>query len=267
MTNHGRPCWFELSTSDVDGAQAFYERVFDWTTAPHGMEGIGDMDYRLAISDGDRVAGMTDLSMAPPGTPPHWLVYICVDDADEVARTAAARGGRVVHGPDDLAGVGRFAVLRDPQGAHLAILAPDMSGMSEAEVARAEAGAGAFDPDKAGHWRWLELMSPDPVAGFEFYAALFGWAKGDALDMGEMGKYQIFRRDGTEIGGMMGLGAAPVPVWLPYFGVNGVEDEAARITAAGGTVVHGPEEVPGGAFIAAAQDPQGAWFAIVGPRA
>jgi predicted enzyme related to lactoylglutathione lyase len=25
-------------------------------------------------------------------------------------------------------------------------------------------------------------------------------------------------------------------------------------------------EVPGGAFIAVAQDPQGAWFAVVGPK-
>ena len=81
-----------------------------------------------------------------------------------------------------------------------------------------------------------------------------------------MGTYQVFSHDGTDIGGMMGLGNSPVPAWLPYFGTNGVEAAMERIKAAGGKVAHGPMEVPGGAFIAIAQDPQGAWFAVVGPK-
>ena len=84
--------------------------------------------------------------------------------------------------------------------------------------------------------------------------------------MGEMGTYQVFSHDGTDIGGMMGLGNSPVPAWLPYFGANGIDAAIARITAAGGKLAHGPTEVPGGAFIAVAQDPQGAWFAVVGPK-
>jgi predicted enzyme related to lactoylglutathione lyase len=82
-----------------------------------------------------------------------------------------------------------------------------------------------------------------------------------------MGTYQLFAHEGADIGGMMGLGQAAKPNWLPYFGVDGaVSDTIAGITAAGGHVHHGPVEVPGGAFIAIAQDPQGAWFAVVGSR-
>lgn len=109
-------------------------------------------------------------------------------------------------------------------------------------------------------------MSTDPGAGFDFYAELFGWTKSTAMDMGEMGTYQLFAWQGTEIGGMMGQGDAPVPCWLPYFGVNGIDAAIARIRDSGGEVLHGPIEVPGPAFIAVARDPQGAHFAIVGPK-
>jgi predicted enzyme related to lactoylglutathione lyase len=55
------------------------------------------------------------------------------------------------------------------------------------------------------------------------------------------------------------------PIWLYYFGVERVEGAIARITAGGGTVLHGPSEVPGGALIVRARDPEGAAFALVGP--
>jgi predicted enzyme related to lactoylglutathione lyase len=54
--------------------------------------------------------------------------------------------------------------------------------------------------------------------------------------------------------------------WLPYFGTDGVNEAISRITANGGTVLHGPVEVPGGAFIVQALDPQRAAFALVGPK-
>ena len=83
--------------------------------------------------------------------------------------------------------------------------------------------------------------------------------------MGETGVYQLVRRGGVDIAGMMGLGQAPAPNWLPYFGVAGVSACIEAITKAGGIVHHGPMEVPGG-FIAIAQDPQGAWFAVTGEK-
>ena len=110
-------------------------------------------------------------------------------------------------------------------------------------------------------------MSRDPVAGFAFYSQLFGWTRGQAMDMGAMGTYQLFQQDGVDIGAMMGLGDAPMPVWLPYFGVAGsVTSVADAIRSGGGEIHHGPSEVPGPAYIAAATDPQGAWFAVVGPE-
>lgn len=85
------------------------------------------------------------------------------------------------------------------------------------------------------------------------------------MDMGDMGTYQLFRHRDTDIGAMMSLGDAPVSAWMPYFGLRRpVTLTAEAIRSAGGRIHHGPVEVPGPKYIAVAQDPQGAWFAVVG---
>ena len=263
---HGNPCWYELGTStgNLTAAAEFYSGIFGWKVADSGMAGF---DYHLAQSDGDMVAGMMVMPEDAGAMPPFWMIYFAVDDADKFVADARAAGASVFREPADIPQTGRFAILGDPQGAAFGILQPDMSTMSAADIAKAEAGEGAFNQKKAGHGNWHELMTTDPEAGFAFYSALFGWAKGTAMDMGAMGTYQLFSRNGTDIGGMMGLGNAPVPNWLPYFGVDGsVSDKIDAIKAAGGAVHHGPAEVPGQAYIAICQDPQGAWFAVVGPK-
>jgi hypothetical protein len=159
--------------------------------------------------------------------------------------------------PQDVPGTGRFAVLTDPQGAAFGVLQPEP--MEDGSI------GSAFDQAAEGHGNWHELMTSDPAAAFDFYAKHFGWTKGETLDMGEMGAYQLFGRAGADIGGIMGLGDVPMPVWLPYFGVNDVQAAITAITAGGGHLHHGPMEVPGGAHVAVFNDPQGAWFAIVGP--
>lgn len=263
MTYQGNPCWYELGTADLEAARVFYAGLLGWEITDAGMK---DFTYLLAQSDGDTVAGMMSLAGQEGAPPPNWLIYFAVDDCDRTAEDIARAGGKVMRGPADIPGTGHFAIAADPQGAVFGILEPDMSGMSPEAVAQAERGEGAFDQRKEGHGNWHELMSSDPQAGFAFYAGLFGWTKGETMDMGPMGSYQLFRHKDTDIGGMMGLGNAPMPVWLPYFGVNGIIGAISRVKAAGGNVSHGPVEVPGGAFIAVCTDPQGAWFALVGPR-
>jgi predicted enzyme related to lactoylglutathione lyase len=253
----GTPCWYELATSEgsLGAAEAFYGKVLGWTFKDAGMEGF---DYHLASADDDMVAGLMAMPADAGGMPPFWMIYFAVDDADRTVADIKAAGGRVHREPADIPGTGRYAVVADPQGVGFGLLQPEPMP---------DGGAGnAFDQQKAGHGNWNELMSSDPEAGFRFYSGLFGWQKSQAIDMGDMGVYQVFSHDGTDIGGMMGLGNAPVPAWLPYFGTNGVEAAIGRIEAAGGKLAHGPMEVPGDAFIAVAQDPQGAWFAVVGPK-
>ena len=255
---HGTPCWYELCTAKgaLGAAEDFYGKVLGWTARDAGMEGF---TYHLAQADGDMVAGLMEMPDDAGGMPPFWMIYFAVDDADKAVADIEAAGGEVHRAPADIPGTGRFAVVGDPQGAGFGVLQP-------APMEGGPPAGRAFDQQKAGHGNWQELMTTDPEAGFRFYGALFGWEKAEAIDMDAMGTYQVFSHDGAQIGGMMGLGKSPVPAWLPYFGTNGVTAAIERIEAAGGKLAHGPMEVPGGAFIAVAQDPQGAWFAVVGPK-
>lgn len=253
----GTPCWYELSTKpgSLPAADTFYSEVLGWTFQDSGMPGF---DYHLATTGGDLVAGTMVMPPDVGDMPPLWMIYFAVDDCDRAARQIRDSGGRIHREPADIPGTGRFAIAADPSGAGFGILQP-------LPMAEGESGGTAFDPGKPGHGHWHELMSTDAAGALPFYATLFGWTRSTAVDMGPMGTYQLFAHQGSDIGGMMGLGNAPVPCWLPYFGVDGVEQATSRVRAAGGTVVHGPTEVPGGAHIAIARDPQGAHFAVVGP--
>lgn len=259
---HGKPCWYELGTRDLAAATAFYGDVLGWQVSDSGMAGF---TYLLARAGDQMIAGMMSLDDIPGEVPPYWLIYFGVDDCDAVAAQAVAAGGQVLKPSEDVPGTGRFAVLADPQGAVFGVLQPDMGQMSAEDIARAEAG-GPFDPSRSGHGHWQDLSSTDPIAGFAFYAALFGWTKGDAVPMQHGGAYQLFRQNDRDIGGISQLMAGPMPYWLAYFGVDSVGAAVMRIEAGGGVLRHGPVEVPGGDVIAIATDPQGAAFAVVGPQ-
>lgn len=253
---HGVPCWYELGTTDLAAAGEFYGAVLGWRIADSGMPG---MTYHLASApDGGGVAGMMPVQ-GPPGTPPNWLVYFAADDCDAAVAATVAAGGAQLMAPADIPGTGRYAVCADPQGAVFGILQPlPMDTPPEHP---------AFDQAASGHGNWHELMSPDPAAALAFYSDLFGWTAGTAMDMGEMGTYQIVQFGGADMGGIMGMGNSPVPMWLPYFGVEAVQATHDQVIASGGAITHGPAEVPGGGLIVIATDPQGAFFAVVGPGA
>ncbi len=111
------------------------------------------------------------------------------------------------------------------------------------------------------------MHAADRESGFEFYSSLFGWTKAEAIDMGPMGVYQLFATGGVPVGGMMTkTEAVPVASWLYYFNVEDIDAAAARVKTAGGQILNGPHQVPGGSWILQGSDPQSAMFALVGPR-
>ena len=113
----GAFCWDELMTPDVPAARAFYAGLFGWDTIDVPMPGL---DYVIA-KRGDRQGG--GLMKSPPAAPgaSYWLAYVAVEDVDAAAAHAERLGGRVVAPPQDIPGIGRFAVLLDPSGASIAV--------------------------------------------------------------------------------------------------------------------------------------------------
>jgi hypothetical protein len=203
------------------------------------------------------MAGQTQIGglMAQPAdsgaAPPHWLIYLGTPNVDATCTQAQGLGARLCKAPGDIPNVGRFAVLADPQGATFAVFTP-------------AAGAPPPGAPAQGGFSWHELATTDANAALRFYGELFGWRKGPGHDMGSgMGVYQIFEHAGTQVGGITpARGAASAPAWLSYVQVADSSRAAAAAKAAGGRVVTGPMEVPGGSSIAVMTDPQGGAFAV-----
>lgn len=114
----GALTWSELLTRDVDAAAAFYTSLFGWDT--RSME-FGDAEYTLFDDANGPVAGMMALP-DPADASPNWLPYFGVSDTDDRARAAQLAGGQIFVESSEVPGVGRFAVVGDPQGAVLAIV-------------------------------------------------------------------------------------------------------------------------------------------------
>jgi predicted enzyme related to lactoylglutathione lyase len=254
MTDQGNFVWYELMTSDKRAAEAFYGALMGWTTADLGQTTV---DYSIISTGGSRIGGMMNLpeDARKAGARPGWLGYIGVKNADDCAEAVEAKGGRVCHGPGDIPGYGRFAVLSDPQGAAFCIIAPsaEYAGSSSNVYRRGVPGFGG----------WHELFTDNPDEAFDFYSSLFGWEKDQAFDMGECGVYQLFSIDRVQTGGIMKRPPqTPVSFWNYYFNVGSVDDASDRVTKTGGKVAMGPHQVPDGSWIVQGFDPQGAMISL-----
>ena len=112
--------WDELGTTDADGAQRFYEEVFGWTTKDMGEDFGG---YRIFDRPGGTGQGVAGLMQNQDATiPAAWTPYVGVEDTDACCAKAKELGASAVVEPMDVPTVGRFAILKDPQGAVFGII-------------------------------------------------------------------------------------------------------------------------------------------------
>lgn len=241
--------WHDLDSPEPERVLAFYGDVLGWNAAPYGD---GPMRYWTWMHDGAPVGGIGELTdeARKQGGRPGWNGYIESRDVDRDADRVASLGGRVRMAPVTLEGVGRMAVVEDPQGAAFTLFAP-------APMEGPPPGDSPF-----GRFMWHDLGTTDPDAAWSFYTELFGWQESRRVPMGDMGAYRIFAADGVELGGMMkSPSAADAPGWLYYVQVRDIEDTVDRVRSGGGDVVHDIMPVPGGR-IAVCRDPEGAEFGL-----
>ncbi|WP_405666837.1 VOC family protein [Streptomyces sp. NBC_01166] len=242
----GGPCWVELSTPDVQAAQAFYAGLFGWRSETDPRPEAGG--YTTARLGEDAVAAFSPLYR--PEQQPAWTVSFATEDADATADAVRSAGGTVLMGPMDVFDQGRFAVAADPSGAVFSLW-----------QARAFRGAGRLnDPGALG---WAELHTPDPQGALAFYPSVFDWTVSSSAHFTHWGA------DGADFGGMKVQDdderAEAPPHWLPYFTVSDTETTAARALTAGGEPLAPPTHIPGGPWVAVLRDPQGARFGIHTP--
>lgn len=253
--------WYELMTSDHAAAEVFYSKVVGWTLAPFPATGH---PYTVIEAGGRGIGGLMPIpeEAAANGLKPCWVGYIHVNDIDAAVANVRTQGGSVHHGPETIPTVGRFAVCSDPQGAMFNMLQPDGEDMPPLPMGT------------IGRVDWHELHSSDWEKGLAFYKAAFDWSGTGTMDMGPMGSYQFFAMEPVAgetlceatAGGMMTDPQAPCPYWTFYIHVDDVDAAIGRVKDNGGTILMGPEQVPGGVWVINALDPQGALFALVGNR-
>jgi predicted enzyme related to lactoylglutathione lyase len=257
MSDQGRFTWYELMSTDPKAALDFYANLTGWTHQSWDGdpgEGMEDMDYDLWMLGEEPIAGCTQLPAQAQemGAPPHWVGYVHCDDI------AATKAKAIELGAHELASVelpevGKIAVMHDPDHAVIGLFQ----------------SASDPTPEQApslGHMGWHELMTGNYETIWPFYSELFGWEVMEDMDMGEAGVYRMFGRGETMLGGMFNRPAeVPVSSWTYYVDIADVDAAAEALVAAGGQVVQGPMDVPGGGRIVQAKDPQGAMFALHRP--
>jgi predicted enzyme related to lactoylglutathione lyase len=238
----GAFCWVDLSTSDADGAKAFYGELFGWefedSEIPGGV-------YAMCHVRGDAVAAIVQQDEQPG----HWNNYVAVISADGTAAKAKQLGATVFEEPFDVMEAGRMAVFADPSGAVLCAWQP-----------RGHVGAGRVnDP---GCLSLNQLNTRDPQRAAEFYEGLFGW---EIEQVADEPPYFGINNKGWLNGGIMKMpddaGGTPSH-WLGYFTAEDADAAAKSIAELGGTVMVPPMRISAEGRICVARDPQGAVFAL-----
>ena len=127
----GTVWWNELRTPDEEGAISFYSRLIGWQpfkiSAMDSLKSPDDGEplYTVWMMGWNQVGGMMKMSSRIQLGEALWFPFIAVEDVDACARMAVELGGRVIEAPFDVPNAGRFALLRDPQGAAFGIGKPE----------------------------------------------------------------------------------------------------------------------------------------------
>lgn len=240
-TVRGNFVWHELMTGDVPAAVAYYKKVVGWKTQAF------DANYQMWVAKRGPMGGVVAL---PAGqATPYWLPYVGTTDIEATVQLAQKLGGKVITPVTDIPNAGRYSVLADPQGAAFGVhWSPKAMPTSKPQL---------------GDFAWQELATTDYQAAFAFYQALFGWEKAGEHDMGEMGIYFMFGLNGHPLGGMFNKPPTMPAAWCCYAEVADARKVAKVAAKAGGKVLNGPMQVPGGSWIVQLADPQGGMHAVV----
>ena len=240
----GKFVWHEHVSTEPAKAQEFFKQLFGWE---YEVFKPGEVDYAIITSGGQMHGGFPQV---PEGTPSHWVGNVQVESVDDTIAKAKSAGGSVIVDPMDIPEVGRYAVIRDPQGGVVAAFQP--------------AGDG---PMGQGVFVWDELGASDADASERFYGAVVGWT---TKDMGpDYGGYKLFQRgsdDENGVGGLMANQDSSQPTsWHPYVAVEDVDATLTKTKELGGSVVLDAMDVPNVGRLAVIQDPTGAVLGVIKP--
>jgi predicted enzyme related to lactoylglutathione lyase len=250
----GTFCWVELATTDQDAAKRFYGSLFGWAFVDYPM-GPGDIYTMFQLDGRDAAAGYTMREAErSQGVPPHWNLYVAVENADAAAARAVELGGTAPAGAFDVYTNGRMAVVIDPTGAAFCVW-----------QAKQHHGIGVMGENNT--YCWADLISTDRLAAKTFYEGLFGWTMTPGKGKDESTYLHVMAGDRGIAGIQPDAMRQPgVPShWMPYFQVADADTFTAKARELGAMVFAPPMDVGESLRIAVLADPQGAVFSLFAP--
>jgi len=248
----GTFCWVELGTTDQDAAKHFYGSLFEWSFVDYPM-GPGEF-YTMFQLDGRTAGAAYKMGDREAGVPPHWNLYVSVEDADAIAARAVQLGGKAPMGVGDVGANGRMAVILDPAGAVFCLWQPKQTQ-----------GVGVMGENNS--YVWADLSTSDRPGAKKFYEGLFGWKITPGHGKDESTYLHILAGEKGIAGiqpDMMRNPDVP-PHWMPYFMVADADVATAKAQELGAAVHAAPMMAGEGLRFAILADPQGAAFALFSP--
>jgi len=248
----GSFCWIELATTDQNAAKMFYSGLFGWeiNDMPMGPTEVYTI-FRLEGRDAAAACSLRPDQRAQ-GIPPHWMLYITVDNADAAAARATKAGGKVFAPAFDVMDAGRMAVIADPTGATFCVWQP-----------KRNPGLGIAGVD--GTLCWADLSTPDSDRARKFYTDMFAWKMTDDTDDDPPSGYVHIQNGEQFIGGMLPLSfrqpGTPAH-WMPYFYASNCDATASKAKQLGAKFCVEPMTLENVGRFGILADPQGAVFSI-----
>lgn len=240
----GHFVWYDLLTLDVPAVQEFYGSLFGWTFDDD--DNGGGLGYVTIRHQGRAIGGMVatgDLEREVNVS--QWVASLSVPDVDAAVARVTQLGGQVVNEPQDLPNRGRTALVRDEQGALLALLA-------------SSSGDPAVDRTRVGSWFWTELWSRDIESSVEFYTGLVAYDV-RSVEEGSAEEYRVLDLRDIPRAGILQYDLPQVePNWVPYVLVDDPDALVDRVEALGGRVLIAPNPSIRNGSVALIADPSGA---------
>lgn len=243
----GKVVWLDLVTDDLAGSKKFYGELFGWQFDP--VDGVDN--YVVIRNGGERVGGILEVKPGKKKRVSQWLAYISVADVERAVELYTADGGELHHGPLDIPGRGRAALVTDAQGAYVALL-------------RSSSGDPLDRGTVAGEhqFMWIDYVAGDTEKAIEFLGRAFGW-EAEIHASSENRDYYVFNQGDRPRAGMFENPWDDVrPNWLPYVRVADASSAVSRAVDLGGTVVLEPADDIRDGSVGVVLDPAGAGFVV-----
>ncbi len=260
----GTPSWTDYGAPDQHAAKVFYAEIFGWTIYEDNFMKMDPdapgMFYSMAMKEGSYTCAIhtQEAREKEMGIPPHWKVYLKVDDVDAVTAKVAGLGGQVFAGPFNVFESGRMSIIADPTGAVVNLWQPIN-----------HIGAGV--KSEPGALSWAELLTREQQKAAQFYSDLLGVGLDSDMPSPDGGQYIVFMAGEEGVAGCMTMPEQVQKMdapnhWEVYFQVQDVDATVELSESLGANTVVPPMDIPEVGRIAYLIDPQGAGFGVITPE-